>query len=174
MQKSYQNRWCATQNPMRALWRPPCVPLYCSVARAGLIGDLLVSCCVPCGTPGVVFGFHEARRGGLFVSRCVSSGTPGVALGCHESFILGISGVRVPLGRFAGRAGNIRPVRITLAGLLGQISLCSHAPANPFTNLSNSFQFGDLAALAPPGPDSSFPTPSREPYRIPTKFVPIR
>ena len=67
------------------------------MARAGLIGDLLVSCCVPFGTQGVVLGFHEGLLGDPFVSCCVSSGTPGVALDFHESFFYGhLWGARSP------------------------------------------------------------------------------
>ena len=49
-----------------------------------------------------------------------------------------------------------------------------HPPANPTEYLSNTFHIVDLAALAPPGPDPSILTPSREPYKIPIKFVSYR
>ena len=50
-----------------------------------------------------------------------------------------------------------RPLRLP-----GQIPPFWHPPANPTEYLSYSYQFGDLAALASPGPDSPILTPSRE------------
>ena len=47
----------------------------------------------------------------------------------------------------------------------------SNSPASPTEYLPSSYESGDLAALAPPGPDPSILPPSREPYGILTIFV---